>query len=63
MENKDKKQAELVKVPEAGLLSLIASILKDKVLFPEKLEDAKNTFIIFSLLKDKYSYQLNLRCY
>jgi hypothetical protein len=28
-------------VPESGLLSLVASKLKDRVLFPQKIEDAK----------------------
>ena len=32
---------KLVKVSEHGLLSLVASKLKDRVLFPKKLEEAK----------------------
>lgn len=31
----------LVKVPVSALLSLVADKLKDKVLFPEKVESAK----------------------
>jgi hypothetical protein len=42
MKVKATKSKELVKVPESGLLSLVASKLKDRVLFPKKVEDAKN---------------------
>jgi hypothetical protein len=42
MKAKAKKSKELVKVPESGLLSLVASKLKDRVLFPQKVEDARN---------------------
>jgi len=41
MNTKVKKSGELVKVPKSGLLSLVASKLKDRVLFPQKVEDAK----------------------
>ena len=41
MKAKETKSKELVKVPESGLLSLVASKLKDRVLFPQKIEDAK----------------------
>jgi hypothetical protein len=41
MKAKEAKNKGLVKVPKAGLLSLVASKLKDRVLFPEKVEDAK----------------------
>lgn len=41
MKTKVTKSKELVKVPESGLLSLVASKLKDRVLFPQKVEDAK----------------------
>ncbi len=41
MRTKETKLKELVKVPESGLLSLVASKLKDRVLFPKKIEDAK----------------------
>jgi hypothetical protein len=41
MKTKDTKLKELVKVTESGLLSLVASKLKDRVLFPKKVEDAK----------------------
>ncbi|HEX9512509.1 MAG TPA: hypothetical protein VF939_18585 [Puia sp.] len=33
---------KLVKVPKSGLLSLVAAKLKDRDLFPEKNEEAKN---------------------
>lgn len=39
--NKAKNKETLVTIPEAGLLALVASKLKDVVLFPEKLEKAK----------------------
>jgi hypothetical protein len=32
---------EVVTVPVDGLLTMVASLLKDRVLFPEKLESAK----------------------
>ena len=32
---------ELVKVPESSLLSLVASKLKGRTLFPQKVENAK----------------------
>jgi len=35
------KMSRLVKVSEHGLLSLVASKLKDRILFPKKLEDVK----------------------
>lgn len=41
MNTKVTKSKELVKVPESGLLSLVALKLKDRVLFPRKIEDAK----------------------
>jgi hypothetical protein len=41
MNTKATKSKELVKVPESGLLSLVASKLKDRVLFPKKIKDAK----------------------
>ena len=41
MKAKETKSKKLVKVPENGLLSLVASKLKDRVLFPKKVEDAK----------------------
>jgi hypothetical protein len=33
---------KLVKVPKSGLLSLVAAKLKNRDLFPEKNEEAKN---------------------
>ncbi len=41
MKTKETKSKELVKIPESGLLSLVASKLKDRVLFPKKIEEAK----------------------
>jgi hypothetical protein len=41
MKTKETKSKELVKMPESGLLSLVASKLKDRVLFPKKIEEAK----------------------
>jgi hypothetical protein len=39
-ENKNKDQ-KMVQVPEAALLSLVADKLKDRLLFPEKIEAAR----------------------
>ncbi len=41
MKAKDKKSTEVVKVPKSELLALVASHLKDRSLFPEKIEAAK----------------------
>ncbi|WP_153796365.1 hypothetical protein [Foetidibacter luteolus] len=41
MKPKTVKSKELVNVTESGLLSLVASKLKDRVLFPKKVENAK----------------------
>ncbi|WP_430898664.1 MULTISPECIES: hypothetical protein [unclassified Paraflavitalea] len=41
MKAKETKSKEMVKVPESGLLSLVASKLKGRDLFPKKVEDAK----------------------
>jgi hypothetical protein len=41
MKTKDNKANVLVKVPEAGLISLVAEKLKNRNLFPEKVENAK----------------------
>ena len=41
MKAKATKSKKMVKVPESGLLSLVASKLKGRVLFPEKIENAK----------------------
>jgi hypothetical protein len=41
MKTRENPTEKLVKVPESGLLSLVASKLKDRVLFPDKLEKAK----------------------
>ena len=39
--NQAKNKETLVTLPEAGLLALVASKLKNVALFPEKLEQAK----------------------
>ena len=41
MKAKENKPINLVKVSDAELLSLVASKLKGKVLFPERVENAK----------------------
>lgn len=41
MKAKETKSIKLVKVSANELLSLVAAKLKDKVLFPKKVEDAK----------------------
>ncbi|MBW0176882.1 hypothetical protein [Sediminibacterium sp.] len=41
MKTKVTKSKESVKPPEPELLSLVASKLRDRVLFPKKVEDAK----------------------
>ena len=41
MKTKATKQKEFVRVSESGLLSLVASKLKDRVLFPKKIEEDK----------------------
>lgn len=41
---KENKAEELVSVPKQGLLSLVATRLKDRNLFPEKVEEAKKYF-------------------
>ena len=42
MKTKKAESKKMVKVTEAGLLSLVAAKLNGKVLFPKKVEDAKN---------------------
>lgn len=41
MKTKVNKSKELVKVAETGLLSLVSSKLKNRVLFPEKVKKTK----------------------
>jgi hypothetical protein len=41
MKTKETHTEKLVKVSESGLLSLVADKIKGRVLFPEKIEDAK----------------------
>jgi len=41
MKTKKEKLEKMVRVPESGLLSLVASKLKGRILFPDKVEDAK----------------------
>ena len=40
MKHKENKSEELVKVSKAGLISLVASHIKGKILFPKKMEEA-----------------------
>lgn len=42
MENEKIKNDKYVKVSETALLSLVSSKLKDRILFPKKVETAKN---------------------
>ncbi len=41
MKTKENNTGKLVKVPQKVLLSLVANKLKDRVLFPEKVETVK----------------------
>ncbi|MCX6319887.1 MAG: hypothetical protein NTW29_21590 [Bacteroidetes bacterium] len=41
MKKEETNSNEMVKVSESGLLSLVVSKLKGRVLFPQKIEDAK----------------------
>lgn len=41
MKTKGTKSKELVKLPESDLLLLVAAKLKDRELFPQKVEDAR----------------------
>jgi hypothetical protein len=41
MRTKKKNSDKLVKISESALLSLVADRLKDRVLFPEKVEEAR----------------------
>lgn len=42
MSTKEKTQEKLVKVPEKSLLSLVAAKLKNRTLFPKRVEEAEN---------------------
>jgi len=42
MKHKETKSVELVKVSKSSLISLIASQIKGKILFPKKMEEARN---------------------
>lgn len=42
MQNKNIKTDENIKVSETALLSLVSSKLKERVLFPKKIETAKD---------------------
>jgi len=44
MKTIEKDKNKMVQVSETGLLSLVASKLKDRVLFPEKVEEGKKFF-------------------
>jgi hypothetical protein len=41
MEPKENKSEELVKVSKAALISLVASQIKGKILFPKQMEEAR----------------------
>jgi hypothetical protein len=41
MNSKENTRNELVTIPESALLSLVAAKLKDRILFPEKIEEIK----------------------
>jgi len=41
MKQKEIKYDDVVKVSKAGLIALIASQIKGKILFPKKVEEAK----------------------
>ncbi|WP_162946287.1 hypothetical protein [Chitinophaga barathri] len=41
MKTKENNSKNLVSIPENSLLALVAFKLKDRVLFPEKIEEAK----------------------
>ena len=49
-QNKDNSK-KLIKVPKAALLSLVASKLKGKVLFPKKIEEAEKMLTHVRLVK------------
>ena len=42
MKAKEESAEKLIRVSESGILSLVADKLKNRVLFPEKVEAAKN---------------------
>lgn len=44
MKTKEKNAEHMVQICESGLLSLVASKLKDRLLFPEKVEESKKFF-------------------
>ncbi len=41
MKNRENKSHKLVKIEESELLTLVASKLKNRTLFPKKIENAK----------------------
>jgi len=41
MKAKENKKKKMVPVPKSVLLSLVAARLKDRTLFPEKIEEVK----------------------
>lgn len=41
MKDNKKKSGELVTVSKAGVIALVASQIKGKILFPKKMEEAK----------------------
>jgi hypothetical protein len=42
MRTKKKNTGNLIKMSDTAFLSLIADRLKDRILFPEKIEEARN---------------------
>lgn len=44
MKTKEKDAERMVQITESELLSLVASKLKDRLLFPEKVEESKKFF-------------------
>jgi len=51
MKRKGNKSAELVKVSKSSLISLVASQIKGKILFPKKMEEAKKMLDHARLIK------------
>ncbi|MBC7722673.1 MAG: hypothetical protein H7068_11655 [Pedobacter sp.] len=51
MKTKETTSKELVSVSEKALLSLVASKLKDRVLFPQKIAEAKKYLLGATLIK------------
>ncbi len=52
MKAKEPKKQNMVKVPESALLSLVAAKLKNRNLFPEKVEDTKKYIKDLKVIRD-----------